>query len=73
MSLWFLGSGGGKADEIPREEEVCNEIRCKQKNSYRSRTCSLPSLQNDGWMNIFMGCGLGRSPFFVWGGIWGSK
>ena len=57
MSLWFLGSGGEKADEIPREEEVCNEIRCKQKNSYRSRTCSLPSLQNDGRMNIFMGYG----------------
>ena len=57
MSLWFLGSGGEKADEIPQEEEVCNEIRCKQKNSYRSRTCSLPSLQNDGRMNIFMGYG----------------
>ena len=44
--VWCNGKGGG-----------FNEIRCKQKNSYRSRTCSLPSLQNDGRMNIFMGYG----------------
>ena len=43
--------------KYPEKEEVCNEIRCKQKNSYRSRTCSLPSLQNDGRMKIFIGYG----------------
>jgi len=50
-----------------------NEIRCKQKNSYRSRTCSLPSLQNDGRMNIFMGYGDFRSPFFIVGNTMGNK
>ena len=34
---------------------VFNEIRCKQKNSYRSSTCSLSSLQNNGRMNIITG------------------
>ena len=33
------------------------KLDANKKNSYRSRTCSLPSLQNDGRMNIFIGYG----------------
>ena len=35
-----------------KKRRACNEIRCKQKDSYRSGTCSLSSLQNNGRMKI---------------------